>query len=203
MLNSLPAIGRCPGADLVRSRQRQPDFRPGAFGDLGDRPQRACRLPVAQQHFENGGTQRRSTLIAAELVFGVSSGSGRLGWFVYENKSKLDIPQAGHSQCVRRAAHDDFHRSARGKSHFPDCRAKHPSALGDANVIESQEQLGPWSCRGALARRGSVPAGSEAPGLASARSAPGAVGHLKCSVGAPGLMHINDRSIKVPNKSAR
>jgi NitT/TauT family transport system permease protein len=32
------------------------------------------------------------TLIAAELVFGVSSGSGGLGWFIYENKNQLDIP---------------------------------------------------------------------------------------------------------------
>lgn len=32
------------------------------------------------------------TLIASELVFGVSSGSGGLGWFIYENKNQLDIP---------------------------------------------------------------------------------------------------------------
>jgi len=32
------------------------------------------------------------TLIAAELVFGVSSGSGGLGWYIYENKNELDIP---------------------------------------------------------------------------------------------------------------
>ncbi len=32
------------------------------------------------------------TLIAAELVFGVSSGSGGLGWFIYERKNELDIP---------------------------------------------------------------------------------------------------------------
>jgi NitT/TauT family transport system permease protein len=32
------------------------------------------------------------TLIAAELVFGTSSGSGGLGWFIYENKNLLDIP---------------------------------------------------------------------------------------------------------------
>ncbi len=32
------------------------------------------------------------TLIAAELVFGVSSGQGGLGWYIYENKSMLDIP---------------------------------------------------------------------------------------------------------------
>lgn len=32
------------------------------------------------------------TLIAAELVFGVASGSGGLGWFVFEAKNNLDIP---------------------------------------------------------------------------------------------------------------
>jgi len=30
------------------------------------------------------------TLIAAELVFGVSSGSGGLGWFIYEKKNQLE-----------------------------------------------------------------------------------------------------------------
>ncbi len=32
------------------------------------------------------------TLIASELVFGVSSGSGGLGWFIYEQKNQLEIP---------------------------------------------------------------------------------------------------------------
>ena len=32
------------------------------------------------------------TLIAAELVFGASSGKGGLGWFIYESKNMLDIP---------------------------------------------------------------------------------------------------------------
>jgi NitT/TauT family transport system permease protein len=31
------------------------------------------------------------TLIAAEFVFGVSSGRGGLGWFIYEKKNQLDI----------------------------------------------------------------------------------------------------------------
>ncbi len=31
------------------------------------------------------------TLIAAELVFGVSSGTGGLGWFILENKTQLEI----------------------------------------------------------------------------------------------------------------
>jgi NitT/TauT family transport system permease protein len=31
------------------------------------------------------------TLIAAELVFGASSGGGGLGWFIFENKNTLDI----------------------------------------------------------------------------------------------------------------
>lgn len=30
------------------------------------------------------------TLIAAELVFGVSSGSGGLGWFIFENRNQLE-----------------------------------------------------------------------------------------------------------------
>ena len=32
------------------------------------------------------------TLIAAELVFGASSGSGGLGWFIFERKNQLRIP---------------------------------------------------------------------------------------------------------------
>ncbi len=32
------------------------------------------------------------TLIAAELVFGVASDSGGLGWFIYEKKNMLEIP---------------------------------------------------------------------------------------------------------------
>jgi NitT/TauT family transport system permease protein len=31
------------------------------------------------------------TLIAAEMVFGVSSGGGGIGWFIYEKKNQLDI----------------------------------------------------------------------------------------------------------------
>ena len=30
------------------------------------------------------------TLIAAELVFGVSSGQGGLGWYIFENRNTLD-----------------------------------------------------------------------------------------------------------------
>jgi NitT/TauT family transport system permease protein len=32
------------------------------------------------------------TLIAAELVFGASSGGGGLGWFIYQRKNELEIP---------------------------------------------------------------------------------------------------------------
>jgi len=32
------------------------------------------------------------TEIAAELVFGASSGDGGLGWFIFENKNNLEIP---------------------------------------------------------------------------------------------------------------
>ena len=33
------------------------------------------------------------TLIAAELIFGVSSGKGGLGWYIFENKNQLNIPE--------------------------------------------------------------------------------------------------------------
>jgi NitT/TauT family transport system permease protein len=33
------------------------------------------------------------TLIAAELVFGVSSGAGGLGWYIFEKKNQLSIPE--------------------------------------------------------------------------------------------------------------
>jgi NitT/TauT family transport system permease protein len=32
-------------------------------------------------------------LIAAELVFGVASGKGGLGWYIFESKNQLDIPE--------------------------------------------------------------------------------------------------------------
>ena len=32
------------------------------------------------------------TLIAAELVYGTSSGTGGLGWFIYENRNALEVP---------------------------------------------------------------------------------------------------------------
>jgi NitT/TauT family transport system permease protein len=32
------------------------------------------------------------TLIAAELVYGTSSGKGGLGWFIYENRNALEVP---------------------------------------------------------------------------------------------------------------
>ena len=33
------------------------------------------------------------TLIAAELVFGVAAGKGGLGWYIFESKNQLDIPE--------------------------------------------------------------------------------------------------------------
>ena len=33
------------------------------------------------------------TLIAAELVFGTTSGQGGLGWYIFEAKNQLDIPE--------------------------------------------------------------------------------------------------------------
>jgi ABC-type nitrate/sulfonate/bicarbonate transport system, permease component len=48
-------------------------------------------VPVHTDRAENGWAFAWRTLIAAELVFGVSSGSGGIGWFIYENKNQLEI----------------------------------------------------------------------------------------------------------------
>ncbi|HSM92679.1 MAG TPA: ABC transporter permease subunit [Anaeromyxobacteraceae bacterium] len=54
-------------------------------------------LPAATPHLltglKVGWAFAWRTLIAAELVFGVSSGQGGIGWFIYEKKSLLEMPQ--------------------------------------------------------------------------------------------------------------
>lgn len=47
-------------------------------------------MPSILTGLRNGWAFAWRTLIAAELVFGVSSGSGGLGWFIYENKTQLE-----------------------------------------------------------------------------------------------------------------
>ena len=53
-------------------------------------------LPAAAPHIltglKVGWAFAWRTLIAAELVFGVSSGQGGIGWFIYEKKSLLEMP---------------------------------------------------------------------------------------------------------------
>ena len=49
-------------------------------------------FPSILSGFKIGWAFAWRTLIAAELVFGVSSGGGGLGWFIYENKNQLEIP---------------------------------------------------------------------------------------------------------------
>lgn len=49
-------------------------------------------FPTLLTGLRNGWAFAWRTLIAAELVFGVSSGSGGIGWFIYENKNQLEIP---------------------------------------------------------------------------------------------------------------
>ena len=44
-------------------------------------------LPYLVGGMKQGWAFAWRTLIAAELVFGVSSGSGGLGWFIYQNKN--------------------------------------------------------------------------------------------------------------------
>lgn len=65
------------------------------YGLKGVRYAAAILLPAAFPHLltglKIGWAFAWRTLIAAELVFGVSSGSGGLGWFIYENKNQLEI----------------------------------------------------------------------------------------------------------------
>ena len=49
-------------------------------------------LPAILSGLKIGWAFAWRTLIAAELVFGASSGKGGLGWFIYESKNQLDIP---------------------------------------------------------------------------------------------------------------
>ena len=66
------------------------------YGLSGLRYVKAILIPAAFPSIlaglKNGWAFAWRTLIAAELVFGVSSGAGGLGWFIYENKNQLEIP---------------------------------------------------------------------------------------------------------------
>ena len=100
-----PLAGHRPAAvvaGLVRARQWQPDFRAGAFGDLGDCAEHAFGLPVRQQHAEDGGAKLRPHRAALYLENpdpgGVSQhpdrSEDRLGFCVaYADRSRT---------CVRR-----------------------------------------------------------------------------------------------------
>lgn len=65
------------------------------YGLKGVRYAVAILIPAAFPHIltgmKIGWAFAWRTLIAAELVFGVSSGSGGIGWFIYENKNQLEI----------------------------------------------------------------------------------------------------------------
>jgi NitT/TauT family transport system permease protein len=50
-------------------------------------------FPSILAGFKIGWAFAWRTLIAAELVFGVTSGSGGLGWYIFENKNLLQIPE--------------------------------------------------------------------------------------------------------------
>ncbi len=50
---------------------------------------RSCRAPVRHLRAEIGWAFAWRTLIAAELVFGVSAGQGGLGWYIFRNRNEL------------------------------------------------------------------------------------------------------------------
>jgi NitT/TauT family transport system permease protein len=65
------------------------------YGLSGPRYVAQILIPAAFPHIltglKIGWAFAWRTLIAAELVFGVSQGSGGLGWYVFENKNQLEI----------------------------------------------------------------------------------------------------------------
>jgi len=57
-------------------------------------------FPSVVAGLKNGWAFAWRTLIAAELVFGVSSGSGGLGWFIYEKKNQLETDSVFAGFCA-------------------------------------------------------------------------------------------------------
>ena len=57
-----------------------------------DRLRTSSTAPAVVTGLKIGWAFAWRTLIAAELVFGVSSGAGGIGWFIYENRNQLEIP---------------------------------------------------------------------------------------------------------------
>ena len=70
------------------------------------------------------------TLIAAELVFGASSRSGGLGWFIFENRNQLET-----ASVFAGSAHRHPHRAVRRKRDLPRHRERDSAALGHAELI--------------------------------------------------------------------
>ncbi len=67
------------------------------YGLRGPRFAFRILVPAAAPHLltglKAGWAFAWRTLIAAELVFGVSSGQGGIGWYIYERKNLLEMPQ--------------------------------------------------------------------------------------------------------------
>lgn len=74
------------------------------LGFSGFRYVRKILIPAALPHIltglKNGWAFAWRTLIAAELVFGVSSSSGGLGWFIFEKKNQLEIAHVFAGLCT-------------------------------------------------------------------------------------------------------
>ena len=73
------------------------------------------------------------TLIAAELVFGVSSGQGGLGWFIFENRNRWI------SRRLRRPVDRDRHRSGGRKPDLPHHRAQHGPEMGHPIMTDKKK----------------------------------------------------------------
>ncbi len=84
------ALAALQGFESVPETQRLVGRNYGLRGpDFVARILTPAALPSLLSGLKIGWAFAWRTLIAAELVFGVSSGSGGLGWFVFRNRNEL------------------------------------------------------------------------------------------------------------------
>jgi hypothetical protein len=69
------------------------------------------------------------TLIAAELVFGTTSGQGGLGWYIFQNRNEL------YTDKVFGPGGRHRHRLAGGKHRLSQPGARDPETLGHAAIV--------------------------------------------------------------------
>jgi NitT/TauT family transport system permease protein len=90
---------------------------------------RAGRLAVHRLGPEDRLGLCLAHLIAAELVFGTTSGQGGLGWYIFQNRNEL------YTDKVFGPGGRHRHRLAGGKHRLSQPGARDPETLGHAAIV--------------------------------------------------------------------